>query len=243
MAFDALTVLAVVPARGGSKGIPGKNLRVVGGHSLVGHAARLVASLNDVDAAVLSTDDRAIMEEAQRYGLVAPFTRPDEISGDKASSVDMWRHAWLAAEDHFDQHFDLSILLEPTSPMRQAADVQKTLAALTSGNHAAAATVSLTPAHYAPQKTLTVDPQGYLGFYDVADNTARRQDIPRYYHRNGLCYAVRRETLITHRQIIEKNCCAVIIDRPVVNIDEPFDLEFAEFLMLRNAHRNGETPA
>lgn len=235
MAIETNRILAVVPARGGSKGIPGKNLRIVGGESLVGHAAHICAALPELDASILSTDDAAIVAEGARHGLEAPFLRPDEISGDTASSADMWRHAWLRAEEHYGMRFDVSVLLEPTSPMRRTEDVRTTLDALINSDHAAAATVSPTPAHHAPQKTLTIDATGELGFYDPADHTARRQNIPSYYHRNGLCYAVRRETLIDRGHIIEEGCAAVVVARPVVNIDEPFDLELAEFLMTRAA--------
>jgi len=206
----------------------------------VGHAASICAALPELDASILSTDDSKIVAEGTKHGLDAPFLRPDEFSGDTASSADMWRHAWLSAEAHYGMQFDFSVLLEPTSPMRRAGDVRTTLEMLISGNHAAAATVSPTPAHYAPQKTLTVDAKGDLGFYDPADQTARRQDIPPYYHRNGLCYAVRRETLVDRGHIIEEGCAAVIVARPVVNIDEPFDLELAEFLMTHAAKRTNE---
>lgn len=240
MAIGKNRILAVVPARGGSKGIPGKNLRIVGSRSLVGHAARICTALPELDASILSTDDPEIAAEGARHGLDAPFFRPDDISGDTSSSADMWRHAWFCAEEHYGMEFDISVLLEPTSPMRSPEDVRTTLAALMDGDYAAAATVSPTPAHHAPQKTLTINAAGELGFYDPTDHTARRQDIPPYYHRNGLCYAVRRETLVARGHIIEEGCVAVVVTRPIVNIDEPFDLELAEFLMTRTAQPTDE---
>jgi CMP-N-acetylneuraminic acid synthetase len=147
-ARGALAVLAVVPARGGSKGLPGKNLKPVGGISLVGRAARLARSLDWIDHAVLSTDDATIAAEGARHGLDVPFMRPAELASDTASSADMWRHAWLASEAHFGRRFDVSLLLEPTSPLRRADDLAATMAALVDGGHRSAATVSRTPAHY-----------------------------------------------------------------------------------------------
>lgn len=233
MAYAGLSVLAVVPARGGSKSIPRKNLQPVGGVSLVGRAARIARSLDWIDAAVISTDDAAIRAEAVAHGLDAPFVRPDDIAGDQATSVDMWRHAWLACEQHYGRRFDLSVLLEPTSPLRTAEDVTRTVQALVDGNHAAAATVSPTPAHYTPHKTLTVT-GGRIGFYlEGGQRFALRQSIPRYYHRNGLCYALRRKTLVEDGHILEDDAAAVIVERPVVNIDEAFELELAEFLLRR----------
>ena len=230
-----MAVLAVVPARGGSKSIPRKNLQEVGGKSLVARAAEVAAALPWLDAAVISTDDDEIMAEAVASGLDAPFRRPAEHAGDAATSAAMWRHAWLAAEDHYEQQFDISVLLEPTSPLRRPRDVDRTVAVLLAGSHSAAATVSPTPAHYTPHKALILDEHGIVGFY-LPDGARynRRQTIPRYYHRNGLCYALTREALVDRGHIIEEGCAALVVERHVVNIDEPFELELAEFLLARD---------
>jgi len=240
MAYQGLKVLAVVPARGGSKSIPRKNLRQVSGQSLLARAAQAARALPWIDRAVLSTDDEEIRLEGLRYGLEVPFMRPDYLAGDLSTSAEMWRHAWLASEEHYGLLFDMSILLEPTSPLRRPEDIERTVAALLEGNHQAAATISKAPAHFTPHKCLTVDSQGRIGFY-LTDGASfsLRQKIPTYYYRNGVCYAVRRETMINGGYILEKDCAAVIINRPLVNIDEPFDLELAEFLMNRADRKQG----
>jgi CMP-N-acetylneuraminic acid synthetase len=232
--IDDLTILAVVPARGGSKSIPRKNLKYVGGISLVGRAAEVVGALPFIDAALISTDDLEIAAEATAHGLDAPFMRPPELSDDTATSVDMWRHAWLAAEEHYGKRFDLSVLVEPTSPLRRPDDVERTLRALIDAGAPAAATVSRTPAHYTPHKTLKINDKGEIDFYlEGGARHSLRQGIPAYYHRNGLCYAVTREHLIDEGLIIDRNAVAVVIDRHVVNIDEVFELELAEWLLER----------
>lgn len=235
MSIRGMSVLAVIPARGGSKSIPRKNLQPVAGLSLIGHAARTVNSLSWIDRAILSTDDAEIAAEGERHGLEVPFLRPDALASDRAKSVDMWRHALLAAEEHYGTRFDISILIEPTSPLRRPEDLTRTVAAMLDADSAAAATFSRTPAHYTPHKTLTVDAQGRIGFY-LSDHppVTLRQEIPAYYHRNGVCYAVRRSTLVDGGTIIERDCVAVVIDRPLVNIDEPIELELAEFLLGRS---------
>ena len=232
MTPEGLAVLAVVPARGGSKGIPRKNLRTVGGVSLVGRAARVVAALPWIDAAILSTDDEEIAGEGRRHGLDVPFLRPEALSGDNSTSVEMWRHAWTAAENHYGRRFDISILLEPTSPLRRPEDVERTVRALIEGAHPAAATVSPTPAHFAPHKTLTISDSGIIGFYlEGGARHSLRQTVPQYYHRNGLCYAVSRRHLLEEGLIIDHGAAAVVVDRPVVNVDEWHDLELAEWLV------------
>jgi CMP-N-acetylneuraminic acid synthetase len=232
--IDGRSILAVVPARGGSKSIPRKNLKPVGGVSLVGRAAQVIGVLPFIDAALISTDDAEIAAEAQRHGLDAPFMRPDELSGDTSTSVDMWRHAWLAAEEHYGRQFDLSVLLEPTSPLRRPEDVERTLRALIDNDAPAAATVSPTPAHYTPHKTLKINDKGEIDFYlERGAMHSLRQGIPPYYHRNGLCYAVTRDHLVNQGFIIDRNAVAVVVDRHVVNIDEMFELDLAEWLLER----------
>ncbi|MBN1849825.1 MAG: acylneuraminate cytidylyltransferase family protein [Deltaproteobacteria bacterium] len=234
MSYHGFTVLAVVPARGGSKGIPRKNLQKINNISLVGRAAKIAVSIPWIDRAILSTDDAEIADEGLRYGLDVPFMRPPELAGDLSSSVEMWKHAWLKSEEHYDMKFDVSILLEPTSPLRRKEDVEKTMSALMDGDHFAAATVSKTPAHFTPHKCLTINYQGYIGFYlEQGDQFSIRQKIPTYYFRNGVCYAVKRKALVEKGHILEESCIAVLLDRPLVNIDEPFDLELAKFLIKR----------
>lgn len=236
MSYRGKTVLAVVPARGGSKGIPRKNLRLVAGKSLIGWAAETVRALPWIDRGVISTDDPEMAAEAVRCGLEAPFMRPAELAADFATAVDAWRHAWRAAEAFYGQRFDISVYLEPTSPCRRPDDVTRTVDTLLDGAHWAAATVSRTPASYTPHKTLLMDEAGHIRFYlETGADYSIRQKIPAYYHRNGICYALHRDTLLVHGSIIERHCATVVIDRPVVNIDEPWDLELAELLLTRGA--------
>jgi CMP-N-acetylneuraminic acid synthetase len=152
--------------------------------------------------------------------------------------VDAWRHAWLASEDHYRRRFDLSLLLQPTTPLRRPDDVERTLRALVDGGHRAAATVSRVPGHYAPEKIVRLDAAGCLSFCtEHGARHAARQAIPDYYYRNGVCYAARRETVVDDRQIAERDCVGVLIEGPIANIDEPFELDWAEFLAERMERR------
>jgi CMP-N-acetylneuraminic acid synthetase len=227
-------VLAVIPARGGSRGIPRKNLADIAGRTLVARAAAVALAVPRISVALLSTDDEEIAAEGRRVGLEVPFLRPPELADDLATGAAAWRHAWLAAEEHFGRRFAVSVLLEPSSPLRRVEDVERTLDTLASGPHRAAATFSRTPAHYTPHKTLTVDEDGHVRpLLDQASSPSTRQLIPPQVHRDGLCYALWRETLIDGGTILEDRCAAVITERPVVNIDEPFDLELARWLVGR----------
>lgn len=236
-------VLAVIPARSGSKGIPGKNMKRLGGLTLVGRATQLAVSLPWVNEVIVSTDDPEIAAEVMRQGGEAPFLRPDNLASDTASSDDMWRHAWIAAEEHYGRCFDVSILLEPTSPLRKPGDLTATMEALSDGDHRGAVTVSPTPAHYSPHKTLTVGEDGRVGFLaDDGARFARRQEVPALFHRNGLCYALRRDPFLEGAPILNEDCAAVVVERQVVNIDEPFELELAAWLLARQDDATSAVP-
>jgi len=227
-------VLAVVPARGGSRGIPRKNLARLRGRSLVGHAALLLGELNWLDAAILSTDDEEIADEGVRQGLWVPALRPTELATDASESAPMWRHAWLMAEEYLAETFDVSVLIEPTCPLRRPEDIERCLTAMIQGGHAAGATVSRTPSQFTPHKTVVMDDCGVLhSFLPAEQSPTRRQEIPEQYNRNGACYAARRDTVVERLLIAQEDCVGVTVDRPLVNIDEPFDLEYAAWLMNR----------
>lgn len=232
MSLHDKTVLAVIPARGGSKGIPNKNMREINGKSLIAHAALCAQSLTWIDAIVLSSDDDNFCSHAKSLNIDVPFKRPAELSTDNAKSIDMWKHAWLACEEHYKKAFDISILLEPTSPLRKPEDITKAIELLIKEKSYSVATVSKTPGHYTPHKTLKLDQSGNIEPYlEDGIKYSIRQDIPDYYHRNGICYATTRESLINKNNLMQENCLALVIDRPIVNIDEEIDLKLAEVLM------------
>ena len=227
-------MLAVVPARAGSQGIPRKNLCKVGGLSLIAHVARTTRALAWIDRAVLSTDDAEMAEEGRRHDLEVPFMRPAELATDTAGPNAMWRHAWTESEKHFGCEFAVSLLLQPTTPLRRPEEVERTVATLIEGGHAAAATVCAVPGDFLPQRILELGGDGRLSFYlpEGAEVTRRQDAIPLYY-RDGTCYARTRRSMIEDARDVEEDCAAVVIDRFVVNIDEPFELELAEFVHSR----------
>lgn len=235
MSLENKNILAVIPARGGSKGIPRKNLRQICGKSLIQNVKDCIEQLPWIDATVLSTDDEEIAAHSKSIGIETPFLRPPELATDNAKSIDVWIHAWLASEKHFNKVFDISILLEPTSPMRLAEDVTETVQKLLQSNANTVATVSKTPGHYTPHKTLQLANDGTIEpFMPDGIQYSIRQNIPDYFHRNGICYAVTRNSLIECRNLLEHNCLPLIIERQVINIDEEIDLKFAEFLLTQS---------
>jgi CMP-N-acetylneuraminic acid synthetase len=118
--IDQQRVLAVIPARGGSKGIPMKNLRPVGGRPLVALAGAAAAAVPEIDRRVVSTDHPDIARVAQEAGLDAPFMRPESIAGDRIGDWDVLSHALQATEAADGVRYDIVVMLQPTSPLRRA---------------------------------------------------------------------------------------------------------------------------
>ena len=234
MAFQGRSVLAIVPARGGSKGIPRKNLARVGDRSLIAHAAATACALEWIDARVLSTDDDEMAKEGERHGLDAPFRRPPEFANDTASAAAAWQHAWLASEEHYGRRFDVALWLQPTTPLRDPADVERTLATMLEGGFDSAATISEIPAHVRPERAMTLGGDGQLGFYVEAGRThANRQTIPTTWFRNGICYAANRETVVGRGLTIAENAAGVPVEGEVISIDDPIELELANVVWRR----------
>ena len=227
-------VLVVVPARGGSKGIPLKNLREVGGVPLVARVGHLVRELDFVDRAIVSTDHVEIARVAEAAGLAAPFVRPDDLSGPIIGDQQVLEHALREMERLDGVRYDIAIMLQPTSPSRTAEQVRQAATMLVDGDYDAVWTVSPTDGKAHPLKQLARGEDGRLGFYDPAGAaiTARQQLKP-VFHRNGVAYVFTRECLLDQKTIMGAKTGALVIEGPIANIDTEFDLQYANWLLTR----------
>jgi len=217
-------ILAVVPARGGSKGIKLKNLAHFSGKPLIVWAAEFANSLEYIDRHIGSTDHPEISRLAIEHGLPCPFVRPQDLSGDRVSDVDVLTHALQTMETMDDTQYDLIVMLQPTSPLRRPSDIKQLLDLLIESGADSALTVSLTDLKFHPLKQLTLN-DGRVEYFDPAGaNIIARQQLRSTYHRNGIGYVVTRECLLEQSAVIGANCRALVIDRPVLNIDTPSDL-------------------
>jgi len=228
------SVLAVVPARSGSKGIPNKNMQPLKGVSLIGWAGKTLGSLPFIDARVIFTDSPEYAQEGQRYGLEAPFPRPSHLSTDRVGAIETIQYALTEAERHYGRRFDVILIVEPTSPLRAPEDVERATTKLVESGADSVVTVSPLTEKSHPRKVL-VEEDGRLGFLVEGGNEvkARQSLTGNYYWRNGACYALTRECLMEKAVIFAENTLPEIITRPLANIDEPIDLEWAEFLLNR----------
>ena len=235
--IGGLRVLAIVPARGGSKGFPRKNLALLDGVPLVARVGHVVAGCASIDRAVVSTDDEEIAEVAVGAGLDAPFRRPEDLSGDRVADVPVLRHALTATEADDGTHYDVVVMLQPTAPLRTADQVEGALRMLVDDDLDAVWTVSATDGQDHPVKQLRMD-DGLLA-YDHPDGGGfvSRQQLSPLWTRNGIAYALRRHTLEADR-LLGHRTGGFVTEGRLVDIDDVLDLEWAEFLLRRAAHQD-----
>ncbi len=225
-------VLAVVPARGGSKGVPLKNLRSVNGIPLVALVGNVCRQLDWLDRAVVSTDHDEIARVAKESGLGAPFRRPESLSGDRIGDWDVLHHALLKCERIDDTTYDIIVMLQPTSPLRTPEHVTSTVEALINDDRDAVWTVSETDSKAHPLKQLMVDSTGYMDYYDPNGAAIiARQQLKPVYHRNGIAYAMTRECLVNQKTIKGKRTGALVLDGHFVSIDNEWDIRLVEFII------------
>jgi len=191
---DAASVLTLIPARGGSKGVVGKNIRRFCGKTLIAHAIEAARDSRVAGRIVVSTDDAEIARVAKDCGAEVPFVRPTEIAGDESPILAAALHAleWLQTNEGWKAEWML--LLQPTSPLRTAADICLAFELLQSSDADAVVTVSEPKSH--PFLVKTLDASGYLfPFVDGQVDPPRRQDLPPVFALNGMIFLVRVSTL------------------------------------------------
>ena len=233
-----MKTLGVIPARGGSKGIPRKNISDLLGRPLLVWSLEAVQT-SHLARTIVSTDDSEIAETAARWGAIVPFLRPHELASDSAGPIPVLQHAVEFFEDRGEQ-FDAIMMLQPTSPMRLTKDIDGAIEKM-ERDPAATSVISVVAAeekHPARMKYLRdgilVDPP----FCESRENQPR-QELEPMYLRNGSIYLVRRDTLMMEASLKGSRCLAQIISpRRSVNVDSPFDFEMASWLMSNKSWRD-----
>lgn len=228
-------ILAVVPARSGSKGIRDKNYQVINGHSLIAWAGKILSKIKWIDARVISTDSEKYAIEGKSNGLNAPFMRPGSLSQDKTGAIETMQHALIESEKHFAMTFDVILIVEPTSPLRTPYDIEESVSKLVESRADSVVTVSPLSTKSHPHKIFKIKNKRLAFFDPQGTKIKQRQElIGGLYWRNGFCYALTRSCLMDKNAVITDNTVPLVSDRPVANIDDKLDLEWAEFLMKRN---------
>jgi CMP-N,N'-diacetyllegionaminic acid synthase len=223
-------ILAVVPARGGSKGIPLKNLKKVRGLSLIEHVALVIKQVPAITHAVVSTDSDEIAEEARRVGLSVPFMRPTELAGDRVGDLPVLQHAVSSFEKMIGAQVDRILMLQPTCPFRRPSHIEWCLTALSVPSIECVWTVTRVDVKFHPLKQLKFQ-DGKLELLDSRGSAiVARQQLEPTFIRNGACYAWKRKALIERSEFLPKASTAVEITDRLINIDTEEDLARAQEL-------------
>lgn len=225
-----MRVLGIVPARGGSKGIPGKNVRALGGKPLIVHTAEAALAARRLSRVVLTTDDEKIAEVGRACGLEVPFLRPAELAQDDTPTLPVLQHAVTELERAGDR-FDAVCLLQPTSPFRRAGDIDGCIELLEKEGLDAVVSVLPVPPEHNPHWVYFRDGDGLLRLATGEDQPIpRRQELPPAFHRDGSVYVTRRDVLMEGNSLYGKRLGGFLADSRSVNLDTPADWERAERL-------------
>ncbi|RJP57877.1 MAG: acylneuraminate cytidylyltransferase family protein [Deltaproteobacteria bacterium] len=228
-------ILAVIPARGGSKEIPRKNIFSLSGKPLIEYTFDVAKGSKLINRIIITTDDNEIAELGKRNGIDVPFMRPKELAEDNTPTLPVIRHAVEFMGKEHSYKPDIVMLLQPTAPLRKSHHIDEALGLLMN-NPDADSVVSVTevPHQYNPYFVMKIE-KGLLKFYNEdAIKYTRRQSLPKVYSRNGAIYAFRLETLNEKNSLYGDTCLPYVMSfEESANIDTMYDLMMAEML-LRN---------
>jgi CMP-N-acetylneuraminic acid synthetase len=221
-------VLAIVPARGGSKGVPGKNIKKLAGRTLLDYAALAARDSGVIDRIVLSTESAEIADAGRRAGLEVPFMRPGVLAQDDTPMLPVIQHAvdTLAADGWTT---DVIVLLQPTSPLRRGSHVRDAVTLLHETKADSVVSVIELPRHLSPDYVMRIEDGALRPFLAEGERVARRQDARPAYSRDGTVYACWRTTLERWGNIYGERCQPLILDAAdSLSIDSPDDWAEAE---------------
>jgi CMP-N-acetylneuraminic acid synthetase len=225
-------ILTIIPARGGSKGIPRKNITEVGGHPLIYYTIKSALQVSELEDIVVSTEDSEIASISQKIGAQVPFMRPKSLATDEAQSAPVVIHALKKMEEINETQYDAVLMLQPTSPLRTSKNIRDALKLFYSQKcNSVVSLVSVGGVHPFRMKRL-VGKQlvNYIdqGFWDMRP----RQELPPVYIRNGSIYLINRDALIKGEQLISDKCLGMLMsDEESINIDSPIDLKLAKLIL------------
>jgi CMP-N-acetylneuraminic acid synthetase len=233
-------ILAVIPARAGSKGIPHKNVRLLAGKPLLEYSCACALNSQRITRTIVSTDCEQIARLARTLGVEVPFVRPRDLASDRSPMLPVVEHAltWLRTHEHYEP--EIVVLLQPTAPLRQAADVDAALERLQSGGADGIVSVRAVETHFHPDWQFTVR-NGRLQTYTgtpCSRIVTRRQLLDRTYIRNGAIYAVWTRSFFQHQSLYGEHCMAFEMPpERSVNIDTLSDLKAAEAFLRSEARQ------
>ncbi len=225
--INGKTVLSVIPARGGSKGLPGKNIKPLLDKPLIAWTIEEAKKSKYIDRLILSSDDKKIIAIAKWYGCEVPFTRPEELARDDTPGIESVFHAIQTLPEKY----DYVVLLQPTSPLRTVRDIDGCIAYCTQKK--APCCVSVTEPDKSPYWMFEMDDLGRLEpLLKRDDNFSRRQVLPKTFVLNGAVYVAETEKLKEKKKFVHDETIGFYMPKfRSLDIDTEMDMIFAEFLL------------
>lgn len=224
--YQGRNFLGIIPARGGSKGVPRKNIRDLAGKPLIAWTIAEAKKSRYLDRCVVSTEDDEIKKIAEEYGGEVPFLRPEELAQDGTASIDVVLDVLEKLPG-----YDYVVLLQPTSPLRRAEDIDGTIAFCI--DRSADSCVSITEAEHSPYWMYKLDGEKRMRplMEAPAKESYQRQKLPQVYRLNGAVYVDRVDDLLARRSLLEKNTVGYIMPQErSYDIDTILDFEIAEMM-------------
>ncbi|RJR26629.1 acylneuraminate cytidylyltransferase family protein [candidate division WWE3 bacterium] len=230
--FNDNRIIAIIPARRGSKGLPDKNIRILNGKPLIAYSIVAAREAGIFDEIFLSTDSQKYADIAVQYGANVPFLRSDKLAADTASTWDCVKEA-LDQYHTIGKKYDIFVLLQPTSPLRTPQDIVAAVETMMINN--ADAVVSVCEADHSPLWCNTLpDNKSLNGFLSQEILTKTRQELPTYYRINGAIYAVKTEYFARSQSIYDCSSFAYIMPKEnSIDIDTLLDFSIAEYLLMQ----------
>lgn len=233
-----MSVIAFIFARGGSKGLPGKNIRLLNGKPLIGWSIEQALSVKRIDRVIVSTDSETIADVARHYGAEVPFMRPAELASDESPEWFAWRHGLNYLLETSGSLPDVMVSIPATAPLRQSIDIENCLDEYEKGS--VDVVITVTKAHRNPYFNMVkLNNDGSVVLVNAPETAiTRRQDAPIVYDVATVCYVLNSKFIMTHDSIFSGIVKAVEVPiERAIDIDNLLDFQIAESLLsLRNSN-------
>lgn len=232
-------ILVTICARGGSKGVPNKNIRDLAGKPLLAYSIEVAQKFGWADRIMVSTDDKKIQKVAEQYGVAVPFLRPAKLADDVTSREVVIAYAAEAAEKHWQEEYDIIVDLGNATPLKNEKDVREVVKLLVDTPDTEVA-FSVTPAARSPYFNMVeVDAQGYAHLSKKPGKyVVRRQDGPRVYDMNDGVYAMWKKSYLKNKTVrTDKTRIYVMPAERSVDIDREIDFKIAELFLLEGNNK------
>ncbi|MFA6159992.1 MAG: acylneuraminate cytidylyltransferase family protein [Parcubacteria group bacterium] len=239
--MEKKNILGVITARGGSKEIPGKNIKLLGGKPLIFYTINSAKDSKLISHLIVSTDDEEIAEISRSFGAVVPFMRPKELAGDTSTHLEVMEHAIGMMEEKLGILFDYVVILQPTSPLRIPEDIDNTIQKLIDHSEAdcAFSMVEVDDPH--PSRIKRMEEDRVFPYSMSEKEGLRRQDLEKAYKRNGSTYVIRRDFVMKDHHLFSDNAVGYVVPpERSIDINTEFDWFRSEYMMEELKKKNNE---